>query len=87
MPQTRSQQAAEEQVAEQPVDTVEQGQEARGSKIENTEVRSEEILAMLLEQERNHENPTLHAAKTYRGNERMAATSRSRNGQCKARIR
>ena len=50
MPQTRSQQAAEEQVAEQPVDTVEQEQEARGSNIENTEVRSEEILAMLLEQ-------------------------------------
>ena len=50
MPQTRSQQAAEEQVAEQPVDTVEQEQEARGSNIENTEIRSEEILAMLLEQ-------------------------------------
>ena len=50
MPQTRSQQAAEEQVSEEPVDTVEQEQEARGSNIENTEVRSEEILAMLLEQ-------------------------------------
>ena len=50
MPQTRSQQAAKEQVAEQPVDTIEQEQEARGSNIENTEVRSEEILAMLLEQ-------------------------------------
>ena len=50
MPQTRSQQVAEEQVVEQPVDTVEQEQEARGLNIENTEVRSEEIFAILLEQ-------------------------------------
>jgi hypothetical protein len=48
--QTRSQYAAEEKASEQQVDTAEQEQEFSGSNIENTEVKSEEIFAMLLEQ-------------------------------------
>ena len=50
MPQTRSQYAAEEKAPEQQVDTAMQEQEFSNSNIENTDVKSEEIFAMLLEQ-------------------------------------
>ena len=50
MPLKRSHYAAEGQAAEQRVDTAEQGQEFFGRNAENTEVKPEETLAMLIEQ-------------------------------------
>ena len=51
MPQTRSQCAAEELSSEQQADMVEQQQQSGGSKAESTDVKYEEIFAMLYEQQ------------------------------------